>query len=353
MEKTIKSTEIAKWVGRKHRQVLRDIRTLVEHLGDEHTFVRINFIKSFYLDNLGREQPSYELTKPACELYATRLTGAKGTQFALKYIRRFRELELALQEQLELAEEERAFREELAYGSYTEEEKEYLRKFTPKQLREVKAEMERLGLLKSEKKSSYTGQFAAACDEEEEAEVFEEKAGEDSAEKLAWPKESEAERGALKRAWERYFQEKAEDDAPEEPLLSSQETEAPQLPAARDQLRLFYEFSEDTASRVDSVESRVTDMEEHAFIDANDYAYLGRLINQRVDFAAKAFGELTREQRKILYIDINSGVKKVAGVATRSQLRKKHLQLVLDFVNDWELSSANKTILRNSLRGGA
>src|SRR5699024_7415957 len=38
-------------------------------------------------------RPSYLLTKKGCELYSTRMTGEKGTKFAVAYIERFNEME--------------------------------------------------------------------------------------------------------------------------------------------------------------------------------------------------------------------------------------------------------------------
>lgn len=47
------------------------------------------------------------LTKKGCELYATRMTGEKGTKFALAYIERFNEMENELKNhQLQLSKKQ-------------------------------------------------------------------------------------------------------------------------------------------------------------------------------------------------------------------------------------------------------
>ncbi|WP_249023908.1 Rha family transcriptional regulator, partial [Enterococcus dispar] len=99
LEKTITSMEVAEMVGRRHDQVLRDITKIKEHLTDHKSVVSELFIDSTYEDTSGRELPCYLLTKRGCELYSTRMTGAKGTQFALAYIERFNEMETAIKEQ--------------------------------------------------------------------------------------------------------------------------------------------------------------------------------------------------------------------------------------------------------------
>ncbi|WP_324728827.1 Rha family transcriptional regulator [Lysinibacillus fusiformis] len=93
LQKNISSLEVAEMVGRRHDQVLRDIKTIIEHFGDDHKSVGNYFIEETYQDNLNRTKPCYLLTKKGCELYGTRMTGEKGTQFAVKYIERFNEME--------------------------------------------------------------------------------------------------------------------------------------------------------------------------------------------------------------------------------------------------------------------
>lgn len=86
---TISSTEIAEMVQRKHNTVMRDIRTLVKHLEGERSFVQSNIIESVYISSQGRKLPCFQLTQAACELYATRMTGKRGTEFALQFILNF------------------------------------------------------------------------------------------------------------------------------------------------------------------------------------------------------------------------------------------------------------------------
>lgn len=93
LPRNISSLEVVEMVGRRHDQVLRDIKTIIEHFGDDHKSVGNYFIEETYQDNLNRTKPCYLLTKKGCELYGTRMTGEKGTQFAVKYIERFNEME--------------------------------------------------------------------------------------------------------------------------------------------------------------------------------------------------------------------------------------------------------------------
>lgn len=93
LEQIITSLEAAEMVGRQHKDVMRDIRTIIGHLGGERKVAQTYFIASTYTNTQNKALPSYNLTKKGCELYGTRMTGEKGTQFAVAYIERFNKME--------------------------------------------------------------------------------------------------------------------------------------------------------------------------------------------------------------------------------------------------------------------
>lgn len=96
LERTINSLEIAGMVGRDHSKVIRDMRGLIDHLNEAKIGPVKYFIESTYKDAKGEERPCFDCTKKGCELYSTRMTGSKGTQFAVAYIERFNEMEKQL-----------------------------------------------------------------------------------------------------------------------------------------------------------------------------------------------------------------------------------------------------------------
>ena len=126
--------------------------------------------------------------------------------------------------------------------------------------------------------------------------------------------------------------------------IKEQALKIPETP--EEALELMFEFQKGTKEKVAKVERRVTDLEENTVLSAGDYSYITRRINQRVAEVARGFGKVTNSQRGELHKDINSGVKKITGVSTRTQLRQKHFQTVLDYITDWEPSTATKTIVR-------
>ncbi|UDM70703.1 Rha family transcriptional regulator [Vagococcus fluvialis] len=132
-------------------------------------------------------------------------------------------------------------------------------------------------------------------------------------------------------------------DEMEEMLKKSQ----PKLPTdPMEILKLTFEAQEQTNERVEAVEKEVKDLKDNQKIAADDYGYISRRVNQRVSEVAKGFGKLTNEQRGKLFKDINTGIKQVTGVGSRSQIREKHYEMVVEFIQDWEPSTATKTIVR-------
>ena len=125
------------------------------------------------------------------------------------------------------------------------------------------------------------------------------------------------------------------------------EIQQPKLPTSQRQLAMLaLSANEETNERVDVIEKEVADLKDNQKIGADDYGYLSRRVHQRVAEVARGFGKITKEQRGKLYKDINSGIKQITGVGTRSQLRAKHYPMVIEYINDWEPSTGTKTVVR-------
>ncbi|MDR1579633.1 MAG: Rha family transcriptional regulator, partial [Synergistaceae bacterium] len=88
----IDSREVAVFIGKDHRNLLRDIREYCEILrkSNELKFELINFfVESSYVDARRREKSCFLLTKQGCELCANKLSGVKGVLFTAAYVAKF------------------------------------------------------------------------------------------------------------------------------------------------------------------------------------------------------------------------------------------------------------------------
>ena len=97
----IDSRDVAVFIEKDHKNLLRDIRGYCEILSksNELRFELINFfVESSYVDSRGRRKLCYLLTKQGCELCANKLTGAKGILFTAAYVAKFNRMESAERE---------------------------------------------------------------------------------------------------------------------------------------------------------------------------------------------------------------------------------------------------------------
>lgn len=125
----IDSRVVAEAVGKEHKELMRTIRTYIQHLAESNFGLSENspsqsqnlaerrialsennpsqsqnlaeakfgpsefFINSEYKDSTGRTLPCYLITKKGCEMIANKMTGAKGTQFTAAYVTLFNDME--------------------------------------------------------------------------------------------------------------------------------------------------------------------------------------------------------------------------------------------------------------------
>lgn len=118
----IDSKEVAFMVGKRHTELLRDIRTYIGYLAESKIASGDFFIDSNYMDANNQERPCFLLTKQGCEMVANKLTGKKGVLFTAQYVKRFNEMEIATQHRLPTT-----FAEALRLAADTAEENEQLR----------------------------------------------------------------------------------------------------------------------------------------------------------------------------------------------------------------------------------
>lgn len=93
MRTTITSMEAAEWCGKKHADLLRDVRRYTAQLAESKIALGDFFKESTYLDANNQARPCFLVTKKGCEFIAHKMTGQKGTEFTARYINRFHEME--------------------------------------------------------------------------------------------------------------------------------------------------------------------------------------------------------------------------------------------------------------------
>ncbi|HDA6471938.1 TPA: ORF6C domain-containing protein [Staphylococcus aureus] len=105
-------------------------------------------------------------------------------------------------------------------------------------------------------------------------------------------------------------------------------------------LRLMFEATEETKQEIKNVKDDVIDLKENQKLDAGDYNFLTRTINQRVAHIQRLHAITNQKQRSELFRDINSEVKKMTGASSRTNVRQKHFNDVIEMIANWFPSQA-------------
>ena len=93
--------------------------------------------------------------------------------------------------------------------------------------------------------------------------------------------------------------------------------------------------------KITKLEQRMTNFEENAPLSPSEYGLVSKRVSQRV-YEVQRERQLSLEQKQIgeLFRALNRDILEITGVKTRTQLRQKHLDMVLEFINDWYPSRA-------------
>lgn len=126
-----------------------------------------------------------------------------------------------------------------------------------------------------------------------------------------------------------------------EVLPTLRKTGAYQVPSDPMQaLRLMFEATEETKQEIKNVKDDVIDLKENQKLDAGDYNFLTRTINQRVAHIQRLHAITNQKQRSELFRDINSEVKKMTGASSRTNVRQKHFDDAIEMIANWFPSQA-------------
>ncbi|WRO06516.1 anti-repressor protein [Staphylococcus phage SAP71] len=126
-----------------------------------------------------------------------------------------------------------------------------------------------------------------------------------------------------------------------EVLPTLRKTGAYQVPSDPMQaLRLMFEATEETKQEIKNVKDDVIDLKENQKLDAGDYNFLTRTINQRVAHIQRLHAITNQKQRSELFRDINSEVKRMTGASSRTNVRQKHFDDVIEMIANWFPSQA-------------
>lgn len=111
-------------------------------------------------------------------------------------------------------------------------------------------------------------------------------------------------------------------------------------------LKLMFEAQTQTNEKVEKHDQRIAELEENAYLTPGQYNYLSKAVQRKVAQIKKDLGwKLASKQNSQLYRSINRDLDRYIGIKTRSQLRIKDFDKALQFIENWQLSYADKMII--------
>lgn len=111
-------------------------------------------------------------------------------------------------------------------------------------------------------------------------------------------------------------------------------------------LKLMFEAQTQTNEKVEKHDQRIAELENNALLTPGQYNYLSKAVQRKVAQIKKDLGwKLQSKQNSQLYRSINRDLDRYIGIKTRSQLRVKEFDKALQFIENWQLSYADKMII--------
>lgn len=115
-----------------------------------------------------------------------------------------------------------------------------------------------------------------------------------------------------------------------------------------DKLVLTMEVTNRTVKRVEIIEKDVNNLKNNVLLDNGSYAVIGRLVSKRVyEYLDDRRYPRNKNNVSLLFSDINNGIKRIAGVSARSQIKNKDFEKVMQYIYAWEPATATKMELIN------
>lgn len=112
-------------------------------------------------------------------------------------------------------------------------------------------------------------------------------------------------------------------------------------------LELVFKANKKTDEKVNRIEAEVIDIKENQKLDAGEYNLVGKRVTQKVNETIKNYGLTNnRKVKKELYKELNSSINRITNIRTRTQLKQKHFEDVMDFINTWTPSNATLYLVR-------
>ena len=114
-----------------------------------------------------------------------------------------------------------------------------------------------------------------------------------------------------------------------------------------EQIALIAKGTTQLSERIEKVDSKLDNLIENQALNATDYGSVNRAVNHRV-YAYASIHHIPKSKVGPLFKDLGNQIKQVANVGNRSRIKSKDYDMVIQFIDNWEPSTATKTIIEQT-----
>ncbi|MDM7641058.1 BRO family protein [Leuconostoc citreum] len=114
-----------------------------------------------------------------------------------------------------------------------------------------------------------------------------------------------------------------------------------------EQIALIAKGTTQLSERIEKVDSKLDNLIDNQALNATDYGSVNRAVNHRV-YAYASIHHIPKSKVGPLFKDLGNQIKQVANVGNRSRIKSKDYDMVIQFIDNWEPSSATKTIIEQT-----
>lgn len=125
--------------------------------------------------------------------------------------------------------------------------------------------------------------------------------------------------------------------------IVSEQTQLPSSP--QEVLRLMFQYQEETVQKVDAIEKDVQEIKENRLLCEPDYQTISSMVRNKIRIICQQ-QHLNSKAKSELFKDLNGGIKKITGAVARNRIKESQFDTVIEFINNWQPSTATLTIIR-------
>ncbi|MCT3059073.1 hypothetical protein EFN72_07335 [Leuconostoc citreum] len=114
-----------------------------------------------------------------------------------------------------------------------------------------------------------------------------------------------------------------------------------------EKIALLAQGTTQLSERIEKVDSKLDNLIENQALNATDYGSINRAVNHRV-YAYASIHHIPKSKVGPLFKDLGNQIKQVANVGNRSRIKSKDYDMVIQFIDNWEPSTATKTIIEQT-----